>query len=165
MGTERYRDVWSICLENVQQKISDLLTQGHTRIAEILTEAIDPWVQHVNAVLPASTPGSDPEELLDTRDLMIVTGATRATINHWQTSGYIAPADPTPSGLNGRGCRTYLWTATEAEVTRLLVLMVRAGIRPPTAASIARAHAVHGTTRHDLGGGLTLITTTPGGDH
>jgi hypothetical protein len=164
VGTERYRDVWSICLENVRQKTNDLRTQGHTGIAEILTEAIDPWVQHVNAVLPASTT-TDPDEPLDTRDLMIVTGATRATICHWQTNKYIVPADPMPSGLNERGCRTYLWAPAEAEVTRLMVLMVRAGIRPPVAASIARAHAVHGTTRHDLGGGLTLITTTPGGDH
>ena len=76
---------------------------------------------------PGLTRGSEVEQLL------LLTGVTYRQLDYWAREGYLHPETP----ASGPGYQR-AWPSTERAVAIRLARLVRAGVRPATAATLAR---------------------------
>jgi DNA-binding transcriptional MerR regulator len=87
---------------------------------------------------------------------MVDTGASYRQVDYWSKQGYLRPENLRPgSGKHRR------WPRLEYDVLRVMVQLVRNGMEPAAAASIARDAVNSGDKRVDLGGGIVISLEDP----
>jgi hypothetical protein len=90
------------------------------------------------------------------QEIVEKTGATYRQLDHWSRAGYLRPLNPQQGSGTPR-----LFPDGEVAVTRLMVVLVKAGLLPAAAQLVARGQALPGGVRVMVPPPYTVSYRTP----